>query len=324
MIPGPRRPDVRFTARFLLVTLAFGLPALATAGSEAADMDMSPTTYVVGFVVLGWLLFGAYEVLAWGTTALLGRMVGPAESRAERQARARRPTVFTPFRALLVLVTYIAGTGVAAWGLVLLVEALGGKVESGTLATGRYSWIILASLVLGAAAAWGAFRGFARPRDRVRMRRLRRSPGARIVRATVLGAMVFALFVSFVLPFLLPISESYEPGTVSRMAAAAGWPRLWLAAIAVLVAPPVEETLFRGVLLEGLLRRISRFDAILLTTLLFGVGHLPDILGNWPAVTAILGGGWILAELRLRTRSLVPGVAAHMAYNGVLMALTLL
>lgn len=234
----------------------------------------------------------------------------------------RRPTVYTPLRALVVLGTYLVGSGVAAGILVAVVTVLGGTVVRGTLATGRYSWIIAASLVAGATAAWGVFRALATPRDRVRLRRWLRSPGTRTVRATVLAAMLFALFVAFALPFLLPISETYQPSLISRMAGATGWPRLWLVLMAVGIAPPVEETLFRGVLLEALVRRIRRFSAILITTLLFGLAHYPDILGNWPAIAAILGGGWALAELRLHTRSLVPGVAAHMAYNGVLMMLT--
>lgn len=322
MIPGRRRRGVRFAARFILVSVIFAVLGILTAGSEAGDTDMSGVGYVAGIIVLGWAFVGAYELLAWGATAVLGRIAGPARPKVKR--RPRRPTVFTPARALVVLATYIGGSAVVAGLLLGFVEGLGGSVTADTLASGPYSWIIITSLIVAATAAWGMFLALASRRDRVRMRRWLRSPGARIVRMTVSGAVLFALFVAFVLPFILPVSQSYEPGTVSRMASASGWPRVWLVIIAVGIAPPVEETLFRGVVLEALVRRIRRFDAILVTTLLFGLAHTPDILGNWPAVAAILGGGWALAELRLRTRSLVPGVAAHMVYNGVLMMLAFL
>lgn len=319
MIPGHRRLGVRIAARLLVVTVAFGVLGLATAGSGATDADVSGPAYVAAIVLIGWLLFGLYELTARGTAGLLGRMAGPLDP-----DRLRRPTVFTPLRALVVLATYVVGGAIAMALLVAVVRALGGKVALDTVVTGRYSWIMAASLVAGAAAAWGMFRVLATRRDLVRLRRWLRSPGGQTVRTTVLGAMLFALFVAFVLPFLLPTSQSYEPGTISRMASASGWPRFWLALIGVGVAPPVEETLFRGVLLESFIRRLRRFSAILFTTLFFVLAHFPDIMGSWPAIAAIGGGGWALAELRLRTRSLVPSVAAHMAYNGVLLALAFL
>ena len=78
----------------------------------------------------------------------------------------------------------------------------------------------------------------------------------------------------------------------------------------VVVAPIGEELLFRGVILRGLLRRYGTWTAALASALLFALAHL----NPWQAVLA-LPLGLLLAWLYLRTRSLLPCIAAHAACN---------
>jgi membrane protease YdiL (CAAX protease family) len=89
-----------------------------------------------------------------------------------------------------------------------------------------------------------------------------------------------------------------------------------------------EETIFRGVLLGVLLRTMSRRQAVLVSSGLFGLWHIPPALhdGNGHGATAGLGvvlgivlftsvAGVFFAVLRLRSGSLAAPVLAHAATN---------
>ncbi len=76
------------------------------------------------------------------------------------------------------------------------------------------------------------------------------------------------------------------------------------------LAPVLEEMLFRGLILRGFLARYPRWPAILLSALLFGAAHL----NIYQFVVGIVIGvplGWLYE----RTRSLLPCIALHAAYN---------
>ena len=76
------------------------------------------------------------------------------------------------------------------------------------------------------------------------------------------------------------------------------------------LAPVLEEMLFRGLILRGFLARYPRWPAIVLSALLFGAAHL----NIYQFVVGIVIGvplGWLYE----RTRSLLPCIALHAAYN---------
>ncbi len=80
-----------------------------------------------------------------------------------------------------------------------------------------------------------------------------------------------------------------------------------------LIAPVVEEMLFRGVILRGFLQRYERSHAIWASAALFGLAHL----NIYQFVAALLLGalsGWLYE----RSRSLVPCIALHAGYNTAL------
>jgi uncharacterized protein len=85
----------------------------------------------------------------------------------------------------------------------------------------------------------------------------------------------------------------------------------WLAILLVCVLAPVfEEMLFRGLILRGFLARYPRWPAIVASALLFGASHL-NIYQFAVGVLIGLPLGWLYA----RTRSLIPCIALHAAYN---------
>jgi membrane protease YdiL (CAAX protease family) len=80
----------------------------------------------------------------------------------------------------------------------------------------------------------------------------------------------------------------------------------------VIVAPLMEELLFRGLLLPGLERRHGAGPAVLVSALLFGLVHL-----DWSGSLYAFVAGLLLGALRLRVGSLWPCVTLHAAVNSV-------
>lgn len=97
--------------------------------------------------------------------------------------------------------------------------------------------------------------------------------------------------------------------------------RIPLAVATVCIVPIVEEAIFRGVLLSGLMRRTHVVVAVLLSALVFGLVHLPDFKFAWYPVPTLVLMGLLLAWLRLHSRSIWPSVTAH-ATNNLVAAVT--
>ena len=84
-----------------------------------------------------------------------------------------------------------------------------------------------------------------------------------------------------------------------------------------IVAPVVEELLFRGVILDGLEIRYNRRTAVVLSSILFGVTHiLPHAVVNATLL------GFFFAWLKFKTRSLRLCILVHAFYNSVPLLLT--
>jgi len=74
----------------------------------------------------------------------------------------------------------------------------------------------------------------------------------------------------------------------------------------IVIGPILEEVLFRGIILEGLLSRYKPARAILYSSLLFGLMHI-DIFRIFHTFLA----GLIFSYLYYKTRSLIPCIFAH-------------
>jgi membrane protease YdiL (CAAX protease family) len=104
-------------------------------------------------------------------------------------------------------------------------------------------------------------------------------------------------------------------GPLAQAATAGGLSRLIWAVLAVLVAPPTEELLFRGVLYAGLSRSWGAHAAAVATTALFVGLHGSEIAGYLPGWIVITALGALALRARVVTGSLVPGIALHTGYN---------
>lgn len=93
---------------------------------------------------------------------------------------------------------------------------------------------------------------------------------------------------------------------------------LLLGFAAVVVAPVVEELLFRGLLLQGLMLRTGFWPAALLSSLAFGVLHTASLDAAGAALALATGTmGLGLCVLARRTGRLGPGIGVHALRNAV-------
>ena len=76
-------------------------------------------------------------------------------------------------------------------------------------------------------------------------------------------------------------------------------------------APLAEEFFYRGMLLQGLRRRISDVAAVLVSSVLFALVHIQPIL--YPGTFVL---GVMAAVATLRTRRLGMAWAMHIGFNG--------
>ena len=106
--------------------------------------------------------------------------------------------------------------------------------------------------------------------------------------------------------FVSPLERFFQQGS---------WAILVLFLVAVLMAPPLEEVLFRGVLYPPTRKKFSPMIAVLATTVLFSALHASQSMGYWPPLAGIFLCGLLLALLREKTQSLWPPIAFHAGFN---------
>jgi uncharacterized protein len=84
---------------------------------------------------------------------------------------------------------------------------------------------------------------------------------------------------------------------------------------AVILAPIVEELLFRGVLLRALLRRFDPVAAVLGSALIFALVHYLGDPNTLPFLPALTGLGAVLAVVALRSGDLSTSIFIHAGFN---------
>lgn len=128
------------------------------------------------------------------------------------------------------------------------------------------------------------------------------------------------LITSVVLPALGEAAGAdMTPSATAVLGRLVDTPRRLVVALVVVavLAPLVEELIFRGLLFGWLQGAVGGGTALLVTTVLFGVAHSNPAS---PEVATILGTGalgLVLGYARLRTGSIWPSVVAHAVNNGV-------
>ena len=111
------------------------------------------------------------------------------------------------------------------------------------------------------------------------------------------------------IPKSLPIEELFS----DRASA------LLLAGFGILIAPVVEEIMFRGFLYPAIARWTGVAPAILFTAAAFALLHGAQLAYSWAPLLPIFIVGAVLTITRAATKSVATCVLVHMAYNFTLL-----
>lgn len=123
----------------------------------------------------------------------------------------------------------------------------------------------------------------------------------------------------------LVVRQQTEPEStpMTTLATTPGLPQLVWVFTAIALAPPVEELLFRGILYGGYRKALGHSAAAALTTFIFVLLHITELVHE-PLATFAIGGLALLALWRrLRSNAIGPAIAVHVGYNSVI-ALTVI
>jgi membrane protease YdiL (CAAX protease family) len=95
-------------------------------------------------------------------------------------------------------------------------------------------------------------------------------------------------------------------------------------AMAVLVAPLVEETVFRGYLYPLLAKSFGVATGVIVTGVLFGLMHGAQLGWTWGLVSVLIMVGVIFTFVRARTGSVFASFLLHLGYNSMIALATIL
>jgi membrane protease YdiL (CAAX protease family) len=319
---------IRYSQGQLFVAKA-GLVALAAVvvGSQAADSsrELVPTILVV-FTGLGVMLAG-YEILARVIALLLGRIWRGSRTSDETSTLEPAPAISTPGlnsrmrlrHVVAAFAGYLAGQALIWLGAAMMVTVqLGAGADEEAITRGMKPMLpaVLPTSVLagGLGAVW-ALRSWGKrlyPRDFVETIALRPGTRRQLLRGILAGATLG--LVSLLLMPYVPYSPN-TPDFMDEFLRSSGTARWAWILTAVILAPPVEELVFRGVLLGGLAQIWNLRAAAFVSGVAFWAMHAPEWLRYWPAAVAIALMTVIVTLLRIRSRALGPSIAAHAAYN---------
>ena len=140
------------------------------------------------------------------------------------------------------------------------------------------------------------------------------SSGSVILRY-VLGGFLLAVVVGWLGNFVgresgIPMEELFR----SRQSV------LMLMALGILVAPVVEETIFRGCIYPVIARKFGIPTGIIATGALFGLAHAQQLGGAWGQIGLLVCVGIVLTYVRARAGTVAASYFVHLGYNTILFA----
>ncbi len=87
--------------------------------------------------------------------------------------------------------------------------------------------------------------------------------------------------------------------------------------IAVLLAPLVEETVFRGYIYPVVARSFGKGWGIVATGMLFGLLHASQLWGGWSQIALLVFVGIVLTFARAASRTVLASFVIHTSYNSM-------
>ncbi len=148
----------------------------------------------------------------------------------------------------------------------------------------------------------------------------RPAPAAGYV-AALISAAVILLIVTALFHVDPPKVKNLQGLPMMQLANGPPWTLVPLGIVVVFVGPVLEEFAFRGIAFAGLATRLGPLWSGVITTIVFTLAHAPEKLHYVPGFIDVMLFAAVAAVLRVRYRSIRPGMLLHVVYNaGVLVA----
>jgi uncharacterized protein len=139
------------------------------------------------------------------------------------------------------------------------------------------------------------------------------TPRAAAYLGLILSGFMLAILVTFSSAvFKAPKQTPIEQFFQDRRSA------LLLMSMAVLLAPVLEETIFRGYIYPVIARSFGVNTSILVTGTLFGLLHASQLWGGWAQIALLVLVGIVFTYARARTHTVVASYVLHVSYNSCL------
>lgn len=90
---------------------------------------------------------------------------------------------------------------------------------------------------------------------------------------------------------------------------------LAIMAMSVLLAPVVEETIFRGYLYPVAARSFGVFAGVIITGTIFGLLHAEQLWGGWAQISLLVVVGIVFTWVRAAKRTVLTSYLLHVSYN---------
>ena len=246
-------------------------------------------------------------------------------------------TIPSAKRAILIFVSFfllqiLAG---ASLGIVYVViyafgggdlgdtEALNASIESSTMAIG-----LIASNIASLLLVFWLWRKARNPNDGITFQFLgiKKCSLASLRRPAAFGV---GLVISYVLiaSLLFPAADGAEFGPMTTMSQSSSWGLiLWIVSV-LLLAPVIEELLFRGLILKSFLQSWpsppASYIAVSITVIGFTSLHYQEFVYYPFAGVGVLMMASMATYFRLKTDNLFAAGAVHLSYNFTLVLLVL-
>lgn len=171
-------------------------------------------------------------------------------------------------------------------------------------------------LALAVVTAWAAFRSDRPWREALGFRGLSTRHVAPLL-LILIGAVTVFSEIYVVIQRFVPVPAEFEAMLRDLLELTNPADSVATLVIAIVVAPVLEEALFRGVILNGLARRYGPQSASFWTAVFFAAFHLYN---PWQVLPTFFL-GLVLAWLVLTTRSLMSAIVVHTMFNAASLTL---
>ncbi len=95
---------------------------------------------------------------------------------------------------------------------------------------------------------------------------------------------------------------------------------LMMMGLGIVVAPLIEEVIFRGCVFPVFARTFGVPAGIFFTGILFGMAHSLQLAGAWKEIALVSVVGIVLTYVRARTGTVLASYLVHLGYNSLLFA----